>query len=193
MENDCYNCFMREVEELLHTTPHVHDIRYGRKWGSTVIVFYDRYDTKHFVAIDSVDIIYSPNLGIADDYFFYLTNTGTKDLAITDIRVSTTVAGTLDIKHVSGTPTYVSETAVTPVSRNLGSSKSPSATINTDTDITTLTDEGILFFMDLDTTGKTYRLSTSSNFIILEGQALALMWSEATGILSGVVSLVELP
>lgn len=128
----------------------------------------------------------------ADDYFLYIKNTGTKNLAITDIRISSTVAGIVDVKHVSGTPSYVSETAITPVNRHLGQSKTPTATINTDTNITNLTDEGILFFVDMPTVNQLEHLRTTSNIVIPTGQAVALMWSAATGILQGIVSLVEL-
>ncbi len=42
----------------------------------------------------------------ADDYFFYIKNTGTKDLHVTDIRVESTVAGSVEVHEVSGTPSY---------------------------------------------------------------------------------------
>ena len=42
----------------------------------------------------------------ANDYFIYLKNTGTTDLVITDIRVSSTVATRLTYESVTGTPTY---------------------------------------------------------------------------------------
>lgn len=128
----------------------------------------------------------------ADDYFLYITNTGSKSLSITDIRASSTVAGSMQVRHVSGVAVFVVGTDVDPVSRFLGSNKALNAAVKTDTDITGLTDEGILFFMDFDTVNKLEHLRTSSNIIIPPGQAVALFWEEATGILTGVVSITEL-
>lgn len=128
----------------------------------------------------------------ADDYFVYLENTGTKNLAITDVRVSSTVIGTMEIQHVSGTPVYVGETAIAHVNRFLGSNKAFFTDANTDTDITGLTEEGILFLMELSAAGEQFHLRTSSNIVIPPGQAVSFLWDQATGVLTGVISVVEL-
>jgi hypothetical protein len=128
----------------------------------------------------------------ADDYFFYISNTGTKNISITDIRINSTVIGTVEIQHVSGTPVFTAGTDVTPVNRFLGSSKALFATVKTATDTTGLVEEGILFFMDLSTADELFHLRTTSNIIIPPGQAVALLWGEATGALTGIVSAVEL-
>lgn len=128
----------------------------------------------------------------ANDYFLYIKNTGTKNLGITDIRISSTVAGTVEVHNVSGTPTYVVGTDITPVNRYIGSNTTLNATAKTDTDITGLTNEGIVFFIDIDTANKLEHLRTTSNIVIPPGQSISLMWDTATGVLKGVVSIVEL-
>lgn len=128
----------------------------------------------------------------AGDYFFYLKNTNTVSYMITDFRGASTVAGYVEINHVTGTPSYVGETIVTPVNRHLGSSENPGCEINTDTDITGLTNAGTLFRMDVATINQLNHLSTSAGIVIPPGQAIALLWSAATGIMSGNVSLVAL-
>ena len=126
----------------------------------------------------------------ANDKFFYMKNTGTETIRLTDFRVSSTVAGILKIKKVSGTPSYVGETAVTPVSRRSGRNPTLQATVNTDTDITGLTDGGTWFTMTLEA-GKFTQLRTTSNIILDTGDALALEWDTATGVLTGTISAVE--
>lgn len=127
----------------------------------------------------------------ADDMFFYLKNTGSNVLRITDIRISSTVAGIVKFKKVSGTPSPVSSTTITPVSRRTGKSPTMQGTCYHDTDITGLSDEGTFFFLPLDSAGKMTHLRTSSNIIIDSGDAIALEWDTATGVLTGVVSTAE--
>jgi len=127
----------------------------------------------------------------ADDKFFYLENTGTEVLKITDLRFSSTVAGIIKVKKVSGTPVYVGETSVTPVSRRTDKAPILAVTTNTDTDITGLTDEGVWFYIPLDSAGKLVHLRTSSNIMIAPGGKLALEWDTSTGVLTGIVSVVE--
>lgn len=125
----------------------------------------------------------------ANDFFFYLKNNGTKDLFITDIRISSSVATQIFYKHVSGTA--VGGTAVTPVSRKLGSSASPTATIEQGVDITGLADLGTLFYEECSTVDTLFHLRTTSNIIIPQGQAVAFERVEATGLIDCLVSLVE--
>lgn len=124
----------------------------------------------------------------SDDYFFYLKNTGTVNMSVPDIRLSTTVAGAVQVKWVTGTAGG-SLTDVTPVNRWLGHPNQPTATIKTSPDITGLTDAGELFRIDLDTTGRLVKMHTTGNIFIPPGQAIALVWDQTTGILSGSVSL----
>jgi hypothetical protein len=125
----------------------------------------------------------------ADDYFFYLKNDGTTNIRITDIRISSTVAGLAELQIVTGTASGGS--AITPVGRNLGIPATLVATVESGADITGLTNGGILFFLPMDTANKEQHLTTSSRVIIPPGSAVALLWPESTGILTGVVSIVE--
>ena len=124
----------------------------------------------------------------ADDYFFYLKNTGTVNLSVPDIRLSTTVAGAVQVKWVTGTAGG-SLSTLTPVNRYLGSPNQPTATVNYSVDITGLTDAGELFRIDLPTAGQLVKMHTTGNILIPPGQAIALIWDQSTGVLSGSVSL----
>lgn len=127
----------------------------------------------------------------ADDYFLYIRNGGLTNLAISDFRVESSVVGTVEVHAVSGTAAFVTGTDISPVNRYIGSSITPTAIIKYDTDITGLTDDGVIFWVNCDTVDKTSHLSTSSNIIIPPGQAVALSWDQATGVLKGLISLVE--
>ncbi len=127
-----------------------------------------------------------------DDYFFYLKNTGITVLAITDFRLESSVAGTVEVHAVSGTAVYTASADITPINRYVGSSIIPTATIKTDTDTTGLVNEGVNFWVNISATDTLFHTQTSSNIAIPPGQAIALMWDQATGILKGMVSLVEL-
>ena len=116
------------------------------------------------------------------DGIFYFKNTGTAEIAFTDIRVSCAGASQLNIKQVSGTPTFASGTDLTPVARNLGSSKTITGTIKQDTNTTSLTDEGTLFFIECPAADTLYHLSTSSNIIIPQGQAIAMYTTGTTAV-----------
>ena len=160
----------RAVTELLDTHENHHE---GKVWS---LPFFD---------IDPVG---------ANDKFFYITNTGSKDIAISDVRVSCgTTTGRMYIKRVTGTPSFTAGADITPVTRNLSKSPNLSATVKSDTDTTGLTDDGTIFYLELDTVDKLFHLKTSSLMIIGPGKAIALEWVEATGTVSGIVSVVELP
>lgn len=128
----------------------------------------------------------------ANDYFFYLKNTGTTALAITDIRFMCAAAETIHIEKVSGDPSYTAASDVTPISRNLGSSRIPTATIKQDTDITSLSSEGEVFFERADTPNKLEHLRTSSNIIIPQGTSIAIKAATGTNLITAIISLVEL-
>lgn len=127
----------------------------------------------------------------ADDKFLYIKNTGSEPLRFTDLRISSTVVGIVSIKKVSGVASYVSETAISPLSRRTGKSPTLQAIANTDSDITGLTEEGTWFYIPLSAVGQQTHLSTSSNVIIDSGDAVVLEWDTSTGILTGTVSVVE--
>jgi len=127
----------------------------------------------------------------ANDYFFYLKNTGSNDLSISDIRVSSTVQTRLTYEKVTGTPSYSAVTAATPVNRNLGSSRIPTATVNYDANITGLTSEGEFFFEECAVANTRYKLSTTSNILIPQGSAVAFKRVASTGAIKMTVSVFE--
>lgn len=117
------------------------------------------------------------------DYIFYIKNTGSDELAITDIRAICGAATTLYIDQVTGTPTYSAGSDITPAPRNGGSSKIPTATIKSDTNTTGLVVEhsSILAFR-CDTADKMSHLSSTSNIIIPQGSAYAIRTSAAVAV-----------
>jgi hypothetical protein len=126
----------------------------------------------------------------ANDYFFYLKNVGLKDLFLTDIRVSSTSPTTLFYDHVTGTPAFVSGQPATVTNRKLGVSTELLATATYDTNITGLTSQGVLFFEECAVADVRYKLSTTSNIIIPQGQAVAFRREAAVGAIEMVVSIV---
>lgn len=127
----------------------------------------------------------------ANDYFYYLENTGTSNLLITDVRISSSVATNLYYEYVSGTPIYVTGTDASDTNRNLGSSRQLSAVSKYDTDITGLTSEGIIFFERCAVADTRYKLSTTSNILIPQGKAIAFRREAATGAIKALVSVVD--
>ena len=129
-----------------------------------------------------------------NDYFFYFKNTGSVDVAFTGIQAScTTTTGRLYIKAVSGVPAYTASADIVPVSRNLGKSPTLDAIAKSDTDITGLTDDGVLGYMELSVVNSAYQLGGASDAIIPQGKAVALQWVAATGEVSASLSFMELP
>lgn len=129
----------------------------------------------------------------ANDYFFYFKNTGIKDLAITCISVSSTVATRLEYDVVTGTPVFTGgEETIAPVNRNLGSSKIPVATLTSDTDITGLSDDGTLHFEEIAATATKYTLEIPTNIIVPLNAAVAFKRVAATGAITCLVSFTEI-
>ena len=126
----------------------------------------------------------------ANDYFFYIKNTGTTDIFITDVRCSAGAATTIYHESVSGAPSFISEESITTTNRNLGSPKTLTAQISHDTDITGLTSDGTLFFEKIVVADARYKLSTTSNIIIPQGKAVAFRSTVATPI-ECVISIVD--
>ena len=124
-----------------------------------------------------------------DDKFFYLKNTGTKDLFITDIRISSSVVTKIFYKHVTGTASAGTDSAIT--SRNLGNSSVPNATIQHSVDFTGLTDAGVVFLEECSIADTVFHLKTTSNIIVPQGQAVAFERTAATGLIEAVVSVIE--
>lgn len=160
--------------------------------GSSVSHVFDFHQNHHHGKAWSV-FFEDINPAGANDKFFYFKNNSTVEYSITDIRAScATTTGRLYIKRVIGTPTFTAGADLTPASRNTALAPAMEATIKSDTDTTGLTDDGVLFYMDLDTVSKLYHLRTSSNIIVAPGKAIAFEWGPATGEVTAVVSFTEL-
>ena len=127
----------------------------------------------------------------ANDYFWYLENTGTDDLTITDIRIACSAVTEINLHVVTGTPVYVTGTDTEITNRNLGSSKLPAVISKYDTDITGLTSGGVLLFDELAVINDMHHMKTSSNIIIPQGQSVALERVAATGLITCLVSLTK--
>jgi hypothetical protein len=123
------------------------------------------------------------------DYVYYLKNTGSSTITVTDLRVFVSAATVVYFDKVTGTA--VGGTDLTPVSRNLGSSKTPEATSQEGTDITGLASGGVLYFQACDTANKHYHLKMSANIVIPQGQAVALRTSAAVTV-DSLISVMEI-
>ena len=125
----------------------------------------------------------------ANHYFFYVKNNGLKDIHLTDIRISSTVATQIFYRYVTGTASAGTDSEIT--NRFLGNSAVPDAIVQHDADFTGLTSAGVLFFQECDTVDRLFHMKTTSNIIIPQGQAIAFQRVEATGLLNCMVSLIE--
>lgn len=125
----------------------------------------------------------------AGDFFFYLKNTGIMELTITDIRISTDAATSVELHTVTGTASAGTDTQIT--NRNLGSSKVPDVTSQYSVDFTGLTSAGILLYDEMATVNEMHHMKTSSTIIIPQGQAVALARVAASGAITCIVSLTK--
>jgi len=125
-----------------------------------------------------------------NDFVFYLKNNGEAELAVSDLRCMCGTITTLTIECVTGTAGG-STSALTPVPRNLGSSKIPDATCIESVDITGITGGGVIYFQRCAVADTQYHLSMTSNIIIPQGQAIAIRSSAASAV-ETLVSLVSL-
>ena len=162
----------------------------GRALTSSVTQPLDQHLNAVEHKVYSVSIVAADPAG-ANDYFFYYQNTGTSDVRLTDIRMRSTVVGNISIRGVTGTPSYTSDTDITPTNRTVGNTNTLTAVVKQDTDTTGLTSSGDIFIIRLDTADKEEHLRTTSNIIIPPGQKLAFLWSSATGVLDGLVSIID--
>ena len=126
----------------------------------------------------------------ADDFVLFIENTGDKVLHIADIRVmADTTATQLKVHSVTGVA--AGGTDITPVSKTIGSSSTPSANIQSGTNLTGLSDAGIIYFIQCVTVNKEEHLSTSSKIRIPKGKCVAIAIETATANITGVITLVE--
>jgi hypothetical protein len=126
----------------------------------------------------------------ADDYVFYIQNTGDSDLFIADFRISADTAATqVEVHGVTGTA--VGGNTLTPVNKTVGASPTPAAIIETGVDITGLTSAGIIYFIQCAVVNTEYHLRISSKIRIPKGKAVAISVETGTANITGVVSLYE--
>jgi len=125
----------------------------------------------------------------ANDYVVYIKNTGDKAIEFSDIRVAASAATQLQLQAVSGTAS--GGTDITPVSRTVQGAAIPSAIIQSGTDITGLSDEGVIFFINCPVADTQYHLSTSSKIHIPKGKTIALLVENGSANVTGVISIYE--
>jgi len=159
----------------------------GRVSTFSVVEAEDKHVNKHKGKVWSLPFTVTP-VG-AGDYFFYLKNTGTAELLITDIRIDAATAEVVTFNIVSGTPVYTSKTDITPTNRNLSSAINPDVTVNFDTNTTGLTDEGELYFLTCEANSLSH-VRMSSNVILTPGGSISLIATVGGIALKGMVSLV---
>jgi len=130
----------------------------------------------------------------ANDFFFYFKNTGTSNIAIGTIAISSTVATQIRYEVVSGTAVIVGETEATVTNLNLGSAVPLTAQTQFGTSISGLITEGILAFEECSVVDAKFLTNFQSSIIIPQGKAVAFRRVEATGTLdvSVGVAIVEL-
>lgn len=138
----------------------------------------------------SLDINAIDPVGAADK-FFYIKNNGKVPIKVHSINLSSTVAGFVVVKKVTGTASFTAGVDVVPQSLRTDKTPTVDATIKTDTDTTGLTDDGVLDRLSLDTANREVPHDYPSTILIAGGGALALEWSAATGILSGTIVITE--
>lgn len=129
----------------------------------------------------------------AGDYFLYIKNTGTLDLAATIFSFSASVPTEIKVDHVTGDPIYVGETAAEITNLNLGSSNSLPAIVNFDTNITGLTKVGQLFFEECAVAETRYTQGIISSIVIPQGKAIAIRRMAATGEINFSVGMGVVP
>jgi len=124
-----------------------------------------------------------------DDYVIYIKNTGDKSLELSDVRIACSAASQVEIHAVSGTAS--GGTDISPVSRTVGGSAVPSATIQSGTDITGLSNDGVIFFLFCPVADTECALKTSSKINIPKGKAIGFLMENGSADLTGVISIYE--
>lgn len=126
----------------------------------------------------------------ANDYVFHIKNTGDNDLVVATVQMASDTITQVEVHEVTGTAGG-SPTAITPVSRKLGVTNTPSATIQQDPDITGLTSAGTLKYMQLNVANQLYELEIGSGIIIPKGRQMAILVETTTCATTGLVTLYE--
>lgn len=123
----------------------------------------------------------------ADDIFLYIQNTESLlNLHVRRIRISSTVAGMLEVIRVTGTAVGGSDATLVSFNEQFAAN-TPAGVFQTAVDITGLTVGGKYTFQQLAVADTTYDIIFPHDVILNKNGALALNWVPATGILSGTV------
>ena len=126
----------------------------------------------------------------AGDYVVYIKNIGDAALHLDEIALSADTAATqVELHGVTGTA--AGGATLAPISSTVGSSATPSAVIQSGTDITGLTSSGIHRFIQCAVVNTEYVIEISERIRIPKGQAVALLVETATANITGTISLVE--
>lgn len=123
----------------------------------------------------------------ADDVFLYIKNTESDfNLHVRRIRVSSTVAGMLEVIRVTGTAVGGGDSTLVNFNEAF-SVKTPEGSFQTAVDITGLAKGGKYLFQQLTVADTNYDIFIPHDIILNKNGALAFNWVPATGILSGTV------
>ena len=131
----------------------------------------------------------NPANSVNNGYFFYLKNTGTKNLIWNSIIVQPSSDVFVLIWRVTGAPTFVASTDVTPVNKFLGSKNTMDATVKVSTNITGLTQDGFLFYMRPDSTDPSTNI-TDIDIIITPGEQIGFVGGNNV-VLKGTLGIIE--
>ena len=120
----------------------------------------------------------------ANDYFFYISNTGVADIGFNMIALSSDSPTKMLVERVIGTPVYVTGTDAEVTNLNGASPLAPLMEAKFDTDITGLTKTGHLTFMEAAVADTIYTDKVFGGIVIPQGGAVAFKRVEATGLMT---------
>ena len=130
------------------------------------------------------------NPAAADDAVIYLLNTGDENLVILEAHFDCAVAASqVEIHGVTGTATSGNTAAVQ--SNKVGSGASPTATIETGTDIGGLTSTGILALLQCVVADTQYSRIFDYKIILPKNAAISVQVQTGTANLSGYIVFAE--
>ena len=124
----------------------------------------------------------------SDDYFVYIQNKAKEVRSITRIAITSTVAGFLEVQAVTGAASGGGADEVN--SYTIGGADPSDFTFESGVDITNLADAGVLHFHWLEA-NKTAHMEFPQTIRLKTNQAIALLWTVTTGILTGTVDFYE--
>ncbi len=119
-----------------------------------------------------------------EDYFWHIINNGRQPIEIDGMIVSSTVVGLMSVDRVTGTAAG-GQTPVLQVNRRTGAHALVENVIcATDPDITGLTVAGTEEYFHVGVVLEQYRQDFPQPIRLSQGQQLAGLWGEATGVIT---------